>query len=128
MIPEELRSYSALVVAVGSLNHRVNGAVEQLKADMQLVDGSRLQVNEVYIGGQLRKYAYYRLTPSGELLQGWDTRRIIPKSHPVRITFTNRTGFILRRCARCPMYSNWSRNCCRTDPSPPSAPGGNFGR
>ena len=72
MIPEELRSYSALVVAVGSLNHRVNGAVEQLKADMQLVDGSRLQVNEVYIGGQLRKYAYYRLTPGGEVLQGWD--------------------------------------------------------
>jgi hypothetical protein len=39
MIPEELRPYAALVVAVVSLNHRVNGAVEQLKADMQLVDG-----------------------------------------------------------------------------------------
>jgi hypothetical protein len=72
MIPEELRQYSALVVAVVSLNHRVNGAVEQLKADMQLIDGSRLQVNEVYVGGQLRKYAYYRLTPTGEVLQGWD--------------------------------------------------------
>jgi len=58
MIPAELRSYATLVVAVVSLNHRVNGTVEQLKADMQLVDGSRLQVSEVYIGGQLRKYAY----------------------------------------------------------------------
>jgi hypothetical protein len=42
MIPEELRQYATLVVAVVSLNHRVNGAVEQLKADMQLIDGSRL--------------------------------------------------------------------------------------
>jgi len=72
MIPEELRAYAILVVAVDSLTHRVNGSVEQFKADMQLVDGSRLQVNEVYVGSQLRKYAYYRLTPTGEVLQGWD--------------------------------------------------------
>ena len=72
MIPEELRRYSALVAAVVSLTHRVDGSVEQFKADVQLVDGSRLHVNEVYVRGELRKYAYYRLTPGGEVLQGWD--------------------------------------------------------
>jgi hypothetical protein len=39
MNPEELRPYSTLVVAVVSLNHRINGAVEQLKADMRTCNG-----------------------------------------------------------------------------------------
>ena len=70
MIPEELRHYAALVAAVVNLIHRVNGSVEQFKADAQLVDGSRLLANEVYIGGQLQKHAYYWLTPTGEVIQG----------------------------------------------------------
>ena len=72
MIPETLERYPALVVAISYLNHRLDGTVEQFKADVQLVDGSRLYINEVYIDGELRKYAYYRLTPGGEILQGWD--------------------------------------------------------
>lgn len=66
-----------------SLNHRVNGSVEQLKADVQLTDGSRLLINEVHINGQLRKYAYNRLTPTGEMLQGWDNA----PHHPDIATF-----------------------------------------
>jgi hypothetical protein len=26
----------------------------------------------VYVRGELRKYAYYRLSPTGEVIQGWD--------------------------------------------------------
>ncbi len=72
MISDELRRHPDLIAAILSLTHRLDGSIEQLKAEIQLVDGSRLHVNEVYIGNQLRKYAYYRLTPAGEVLQGWD--------------------------------------------------------
>lgn len=72
MIPKTLERYPALVVAVSYLTHRLDSTVEQFKAEVQLVDGSRLYINEVYIDGELRKYAYYRLTPGGEILQGWD--------------------------------------------------------
>jgi hypothetical protein len=72
MISDQLREHRDLVVAILSLTHHLDGSIEQLKADIQLADGSRLHVNEVYISGQLRKYAYYRLTPTGEVLQGWD--------------------------------------------------------
>jgi hypothetical protein len=72
MISDELRRHPDLVAAVLSLTHRLDGPIEQLKAEIQLADGSHLHVNEVYISGQLRRYAYYRLTPTGEVLQGWD--------------------------------------------------------
>jgi hypothetical protein len=72
MISDELRRHPDLVAAVLSLTHYLDGSIEQLKAEIQLADGSRLHVNEVHISGQLRKYAYYRLTPTGEVLQGWD--------------------------------------------------------
>jgi hypothetical protein len=72
MISDELRRHPDLVAAVLSLMHLLDGPIEQLKAEIQLADGSPLHVNEVYISGQLRRYAYYRLTPTGEVLQGWD--------------------------------------------------------
>jgi len=74
----------ALVAAVTHFTHRLNGSVEQFKTEVQLVDGSRLYINEVYIGKTLRKYAYYRLTPGGEILQGWDNAPHHPEitSHP----------------------------------------------
>lgn len=71
MIPETLEQHT-LITAVSHLTHRLDGSVEQFKAEVQLIDGSRLYINDVYIDKELRKYAYYRLTPGGEILQGWD--------------------------------------------------------
>ena len=71
MIPEALDRHP-LITAVSHFTHRVDGSVKQFKAEVQLIDGSRLYINEVYIDEKLRKYAYYRLTPGGEILQGWD--------------------------------------------------------
>ena len=72
MIEAELRRYPRLALAISRLTRRLNGSVEQIKADVQLADGSRLHINEVYVLGQLRKYAYYRPSPTGEVIQGWD--------------------------------------------------------
>jgi hypothetical protein len=72
MIEEALRRYPRLVIALTRLTRRLDGSLEQIKADVQLADGSRLHLNEVYVLGQLRKYSYYRLSPTGEVIQGWD--------------------------------------------------------
>ncbi len=71
MTPETLAQHP-LITAVSHFMHRLDGSIEQFKAEVQLIDGSRLYINEVYIDATLRKYAYYRLTPGGEILQGWD--------------------------------------------------------
>lgn len=63
---------SELITSVPSITHRLEGSVEQFKAEVELIDGSRLHINEVYIRDELCKYAYYRPTPSEEILQGWD--------------------------------------------------------
>ena len=68
----QLQARTSLVLAVIKYEHRLSGSVEQFKAIAQLVDGSRLHLNEVCVDGQLRKYAYYWLTPSDEIIQGWD--------------------------------------------------------
>jgi L-amino acid N-acyltransferase YncA len=47
------------------------GSVEQFKAVVRLVDGSRLHLNEVWLSGNLHKYAYYWLTPTDDVLYGW---------------------------------------------------------
>lgn len=67
-----LQSYPQLVLEVVSYNHRLNGAVAQHKAVVRLVDGSNLHINEVWIDGELHKYAYYQVTPAEEVVQGWD--------------------------------------------------------
>jgi hypothetical protein len=67
-----LQSYPQLVLEVVSYNHRWNGSVAQHKAVAQLVDGSSLHINEIWIDGELRKYAYYQITPTDEVVQGWD--------------------------------------------------------
>ena len=69
---EELRSHPQLILEVVSYSHRINGAVAQHKAVARLVDGSTLHINEVWIEGELRKYAYYQVTPTGDVVQGWD--------------------------------------------------------
>ncbi len=71
MLPQ-LQARADLILTVLSYEHRLNGDVAQYKAIVQLVDGSRLHINEVWIANALHKYAYYRLTPTGALLQGWD--------------------------------------------------------
>lgn len=72
MIEAALSRFPRLALVITRLTHRLNGSVEQIKADVQLIDGSRLHINEVYVLGQLHKYAYYRLSPTGEIIQGWD--------------------------------------------------------
>jgi hypothetical protein len=69
---EALKQHASIIAVVLSLTHRLDGSIEQFKAAVQLIDGSRLQINEVYIEGKLQKYAYYRLAPSGDIIQGWD--------------------------------------------------------
>ena len=63
---------SSLVVAVTDYLHRKSGSVEQFRAVAFLVDGTRLHINEVWIGGELIKYAYYHLSPANEVIRGWD--------------------------------------------------------
>lgn len=72
MIQAELHRHPRLVMALTHLSHRLDDSFAQVKADVELADGSRLHINEVYVRGELRKYAYYRLTPTGEIIQGWD--------------------------------------------------------
>lgn len=67
-----LQSYPNLVVYILRYEHWVRGEVEQHKAVVQLADGSRLHLNEVWIVGRLQKYAYYWLTPTDEIVRGWD--------------------------------------------------------
>ncbi len=72
MMLSQLQARSKLVVAITKYEHRLSGSVEQFKAIAQLVDGSRLHLNEVWLDGQLHKYAYYWLMPADEVIQGWD--------------------------------------------------------
>jgi hypothetical protein len=81
---EKLRSQPDLIKAVFDYEHRLKGTIEQYKAVVQLADGSRLHINEVWIEDELKKYAYYLLTPAGEVLQGWDNAPHHPEvsTHP----------------------------------------------
>lgn len=67
-----LQARPALIFGILQYEHRVQGHVEQFKAIAELKDGSRLHINEVWLSGALHKYAYYWLTPTGALVQGWD--------------------------------------------------------
>lgn len=50
----------------------------------ELVDGSRFHANEVWVNGELHKYAYYHVTPTGDIIQGWDNAPHHPEvdTHP----------------------------------------------
>jgi len=80
----QLDSRSALVVALLRYEQRLRGSIEQFKAVVQLADGSYLHLNEVWIGGELRKYAYYQVTPSDQVIRGWDNAPHHPEvaTHP----------------------------------------------
>jgi hypothetical protein len=91
MIEAELRRHPRLVLAITRLTRRLNGPIEQIKADAHLVDGSRLHINEVYVSDQLRKYTYYRLSPTDEVIQGWDNAPHHPEitSYPHHLHLEN---------------------------------------
>ena len=63
---------SPLVVAVTDYLHRKSGSVEQYRAVAFLVDGTHLHINEVWVDGELVKYAYYHLSPTNQIIRGWD--------------------------------------------------------
>jgi hypothetical protein len=67
-----LQARPALILGILQYEHRLQGQVEQFKAIVEPKDGSRLHINEVWLSGALHKYAYYWLTPTGALVQGWD--------------------------------------------------------
>lgn len=67
-----LQAHPALILVILQYEHRVQAQVEQFKAIVELADGSRLHINEVWLSGLLCKYAYYWLTPTSILVQGWD--------------------------------------------------------
>ena len=64
--------YDRIVRRVVRYEHRVDGSLTQYKAAVDLADGTRLHINEVWIEARLEKYAYYRLTAGGTLICGWD--------------------------------------------------------
>jgi len=69
---QELRSHPTLIIAVTKYEQRLRGSVEQFKAVVQLINGSHLHINEVWVEGKLEKYAYYWLTPTDDVIKGWD--------------------------------------------------------
>ena len=72
MILASLQARPALILSVLNYEHRIAGHLEQYKAIATLVDGSRLHINEVWLHGVRRKYAYYWLDIDANLIQGWD--------------------------------------------------------
>ena len=80
---EILQGRRALILRIDGYLHRRYGGVEQFKAVLYLKDGTRLHVNEVWIDGVLKKYAYYHLSPTGDVLRGWDNA----PHHPEVSTF-----------------------------------------
>ena len=67
-----LHSHTDLISSVERFEHRTSFAIEQYRAVARLVDGTTLHINEVWQSGQLKKYAYYWVSPTGTVLQGWD--------------------------------------------------------
>ena len=80
----QLKFRSDLVITIVKYERRLRETVEQFKAVVELADGSYLHVNEVWIDGRLKKYAYYWLTPTDAVIQGWDNAPHHPKisTHP----------------------------------------------
>lgn len=79
-----LQAHPTLIVEVIDYTHRLSGAVEQFKAVARLRDGSNLHLNEVWVAGERKKYAYYQVAPSGAVIQGWDNAPHHPEitTHP----------------------------------------------
>ena len=83
----QLQSHPSLILGVVNYEHRLKESVEQFKAVIELVDGSYLHINEVWLNGTLEKYAYYWLTPTETVIQGWDNA----PHHPKINTFPHHT-------------------------------------
>jgi len=83
----QLQSHPVLILGVVKYEHRLKETVEQFKATVELVDGSYLRINEVWLNGELKKYAYYWLTPTDVVIQGWDNA----PHHPEINTFPHHT-------------------------------------
>jgi len=80
----QLQDRPNLISAILKYEHRLRNEIEQVKAVVQLVDGTYLHLNEVWINDMLRKYAYYQLTPTSEVIHGWDNAPHHPEvpTHP----------------------------------------------
>ncbi len=83
----QLRSHPTLIQTVVKYERRLKMSVEQFKAVVELSDGSYLHINEVWVDGELEKYAYYWLTPTDTVIQGWDNA----PHHPRISTYPHHT-------------------------------------
>ena len=79
-----LDQYTDLVLAIPLFEHIVREDVEFFRAQTLLADGSNLHISEVWIDGELRKYAYFWLDESNDLIRGWDNAPHHPEvsTHP----------------------------------------------
>ncbi len=84
MKEELLARYRDLVTGIAAVDHLVREGIELYKAHLLLADGSSLRVSEVWIDGRLKKYSYYWLDESEQLIAGWDNAPHYPeiKTHP----------------------------------------------
>jgi hypothetical protein len=78
-----LQARKSLVLRVSDYLHRRSGAVAQFRVIALLTDGTRLHINEVWVDDKLVKYAYYHLSPTDDIIQGWDNA----PHHPEISTF-----------------------------------------
>jgi len=80
----QLESYPKIITHVIKYEHRLKGSVEQFKAIVQLVDGSRLHINEMWVNSELTKYAYYWLNTTDKIIHSWDNAPHHPEisTHP----------------------------------------------
>lgn len=82
-----LQSRTDIIASVERFEHRSSFVIEQYKAVARLIDGTTLHINEVWHSNQLKKYAYYWISPTGTVLQGWDNA----PHHPSIATYPHHT-------------------------------------
>lgn len=96
----QLRAHPALIQNVIKYERRLKESIEQFKAVVELANGSYLHINEVWIDGVLEKYAYYWLTPTDTVIQGWDNAPHHPevRTHPHHTHRESEVGASEIRC------------------------------
>lgn len=65
-----LQAHPDLILSIPKYEHRLHEQIEQFKAVAELIDGSRLHINEVWVANKLEKYAYYRISPANQVIHG----------------------------------------------------------
>ncbi len=102
MKQELLARYVRLVTRVEQVDYVRREEIELYKAKLILADGSNLRVSEVWIDGELTKYAYYWLNEKDELIRGWDNA-----PHHLQMSRTHTMSTMLKKFAS-PLPGIWA--------------------